>query len=247
MLPTTDGYAWHPMTADPSNATPVPEPIAISPFKRQLPNILTSARMGMVIAFAAVLELMPSLDADPGRAPTAWLIAAAAIFTIAALTDALDGYLARRWRVISRYGRIMDPLADKLLVLTAFVYLASPIFQFGTGGLGTGDDASNAFMASRVAPWMVAVILGRELAVTSLRGLLESEGADASANAAGKAKMVLQSVCVPVVLVLVATASTNPGDWAGYVISGLVWATVAATAASAWPYIRAAVRHTRAA
>ncbi len=237
------------MATDTHTATRPPDLAAISPLKRQLPNILTSARMGMVVAFAAVLEAMPRLS--PSSAPAqaqaqaqagsvnTWLIAAAAVFVAAALTDALDGYLARRWQVVSRFGRIMDPLADKLLVLTAFVYLASPAFSVGAG--------DGTFIASRVAPWMVAVILGRELAVTSLRGLLESEGADASANAAGKAKMVLQSVCVPAVLVLIATTAVEPGTWAGRVISTLVWATVLATAASAWPYIRAAIRHTRAA
>lgn len=227
------------MATDTHTAKRPHDSTAVSPLKRQLPNILTSARVGMVVAFAAVLEAMPTLEPGSAESPNLRLIAAAAIFVVAALTDALDGHLARRWQVISRFGRIMDPLADKLLVLTAFVYLASPAFLVGTG--------DGAFAASRVTPWMVAVILGRELAVTSLRGLLESEGADASANAAGKAKMVLQSVCVPAVLVLIATTAVEPGTWAGRAISGLVWATVLATAASAWPYIRAAIRHTRAA
>ena len=234
----------------------------LAPFALRLPPNTRFGRGAAMRVAAEVAALGPPLifvhGGDPVRSAdlrgaldaagvTLQTVACSTEPTLDMLTDALDGYLARRWRVISRYGRIMDPLADKLLVLTAFVYLASPIFLLGAGELGTGDDASDAFMASRVAPWMVAVILGRELAVTSLRGLLESEGADASANAAGKAKMGLQAVCVPVVRVRVATASTNPGDWAGYVSSGLAWATVAATAASAWPYIRAAVRHTRAA
>ena len=218
------------MSTEAPNPISTPDQPAASPLKRQLPNIITSIRMLMVVAFAALLEATPS---GPNGPDAAALLAAAGLFVVAALSDALDGHLARRWNVISRFGRIMDPLADKLLVLTAFMYLASPLFEV------------DGMMLSRVAPWMVAVILGRELAVTSLRGMLEADGVDASASTAGKLKMVLQSICIPGVLVLVATTDAGQGTPAGIAIVALVWGTVFATAASAWPYIRAAVRHTR--
>lgn len=223
-----------------------------SSFKRQVPNILTAARVGMVIAFALVLETArePYLFTEQtdwlGRFTLAGqahrsLLWAAGLFALAALTDALDGHLARRWNAISRFGRVMDPLADKLLVLTAFVYLASPIFQVPQ----TIDGRWAPLTLTRVEPWMVAVILGRELLVTSLRGLLESEGADASANWAGKAKMILQSLAVPTILLTVALAPVGRGTPAGDGLTLLAWTTTLVTALSAWPYIAAALSHAR--
>ncbi|MEO0716248.1 MAG: CDP-alcohol phosphatidyltransferase family protein, partial [Planctomycetota bacterium] len=134
------------MSTEAPNPISTPDQPAASPLKRQLPNIITSIRMLMVVAFAALLEATPS---GPDGPDAAALLAAAGLFVVAALSDALDGHLARRWNVISRFGRIMDPLADKLLVLTAFMYLASPLFEV------------DGMMLSRVAPWIVAVILGR--------------------------------------------------------------------------------------
>ena len=155
------------------------------------------------------------------------------MFLVAAATDAVDGYLARRWNVVSVFGRIMDPFADKLLVIEAFVYLAGPGFRSGSVHL------------SRVEPWMVAVILARELRVTSIRAAFESQGVSFAASWSGKWKMILQSVCVPVVLLLinyVQAPFASELTWSHRVIQMMVYATVAVTAWSALPYIVRAIR-----
>lgn len=222
--------------------------------KRHLPNALTLARLGMAVAFVITLSGTTWTDErypGTGERQSTWLIAAAALFVIAAITDALDGILARRWNVVSVFGRVMDPFADKLLVLGAFVLLAGPAFSFA------------GIQVSGVQPWMVVVILGRELLVTSLRGAVEARGVDFSATTSGKLKMVLQSVCVPLVLVILALA--DPAQLASEGISArfalaelltaspgravillIVWLTVLITAWSGVPYIIRAWRAMRA-
>lgn len=151
------------------------------------------------------------------------LLAACACFVLAAITDALDGMLARKWNAITRFGRVMDPLADKVLVMGSLILLAGPTFDHAAGFTG----------------WMVIVILTRELLVTSLRGMLESEGVDASANWSGKIKMILQSVSIPLILLLVMAREAHPDRrWLlGLGINSLAWLTTFVTALSAGPYI----------
>jgi len=215
----------------PGDATDPNQPVPTAPatgWRAATPNAITAARLVLAAAFVVLLSLPV---ARPGAA--APLLAATAIFVVAALSDALDGYLARRWRAVSRFGRVMDPFADKILVLSAFVLLAGPAFSIASDG--------NRVQASGVLPWMVAVILARELLVTSLRGLLESSGQDASAQLAGKLKMIFQSLAVPIVLVTLAFDAA--GDRAGW-LWVLNLAVVAVTALSAAPYLAAALRPT---
>ncbi|MCC6678226.1 MAG: CDP-diacylglycerol--glycerol-3-phosphate 3-phosphatidyltransferase [Phycisphaerales bacterium] len=220
-----------------------------SSWQRRLPNLLTTARIVLAGAFFVVLAMSrPALfdeDVPLGeRLGLGWkvnggLIGAAVVFVLAALTDFLDGILARRWGVVSKFGRVMDPFADKLLVLGAFIMLAGPGFTW------TFTDGSTMSF-TRVAPWMAVVILARELLVTSLRGVLESQGVDFSATMTGKLKMVLQSVAVPVILVVVSFATPWPGTWAAWLLDGLVWATVAVSVLSGVPYVQRAVAAFRA-
>ncbi len=215
----------------------MPEPQAHPPsrLRPHIPNALTIARIVLAVAFFAVLTPW-SYQSSPlfeGKSPDFTLLAAAAIFILAALTDALDGYLARRWRVVSVFGRIMDPFADKLLVIGAFVFLAGP----GFAGV------------SAVHPWMVALILARELLITSIRGVMESQGVSFAASLSGKLKMILQSICIPAVLVLLnvpAPHGEGAGGWAHTAITVLVWCTVLVTAWSGIPYILRAVKAARA-
>jgi len=203
-----------------------PEP-RVGPTLASIPNALTLARVAMTVAFVALLSAYRLAESSD------WIpLLAAILFAFAAATDALDGYLARRWRVVSVFGRIMDPLADKVLVLGAFVLLAGPAF------------AQEGRQVSGVLPWMAVVILARELLVTSLRSVLEARGVDFSAKAAGKWKMILQSLAVPAILLLVALADPEAlaVGWARWTVDLLVWITVAATAISAWPYVAAARR-----
>lgn len=135
-----------------------------------LPNSLSLVRIGA----APVLVLMLL---SPGRALSA---AAAALFALVCLTDWLDGYLARRMGIITPLGKFLDPLADKLLITTAFIMLIP---------LG------------RVPAWAVALIIGREMAVTGLRAIASNMGVVIAASRLGKFKTLSQIVSlVPLML-----------------------------------------------
>lgn len=204
-------------------------------WKRRLPNRLTGARLALAGVFFILLSAAP---AAPGRW---WVPALAALlFVVAALTDALDGFLARRWDAASQFGRIMDPFADKVLVLGAFVMLASPLFVAATDRPGGGAAVVSL---SGVAPWMVVVMLSRELLVTSLRGLVESRGGDFSASASGKVKMVAQSIAAPLLLVLVSIDLRRDGVGGDLRVACtlIAWAVTLITAWSAVPYVARAM------
>jgi CDP-diacylglycerol--glycerol-3-phosphate 3-phosphatidyltransferase len=132
---------------------------------KNLPNLLTVGRM---LAIPVVMILL----CFPG--PLASFLGAVC-FAAAGATDILDGFLARRHRLVSRFGKFMDPLADKLLVTAALIMLIP---------LG------------RVEAWMAFVIIGRELAVTGLRALAAAEGIILAPDRWGKAKTFLQMVAV---------------------------------------------------
>ncbi len=227
------------MTSPPPNAAAP----AIPAWKRSLPNALTIARVGLALAFFGCLvgyryDRSPVLNGDPD-----WvLLAAAAVFVLAAITDALDGHLARKWGVVSLFGRVMDPFADKLLVLGGFVCLAGAMFTIE-------GPQRQVVQVSAVQPVMAVVVLARELLITSLRGAFESRGVSFAATASGKWKMILQSVCIPLVLVVLGTTPvvriTEAGIervGAGSVIQAVVWATVIVTVWSGIPYVLRAIR-----
>ncbi len=162
-----------------------------------------------------------------------WGNIAIVLFCAAALTDALDGYLARKWKVESVFGRIMDPFCDKVLILGAFIYLAGPRFVVKEWV----EDESFYTMATAVYPWMVVVILARELLVTGIRGVLESMGLSGASNWSGKIKMILQSIIVPIVLFLVINFKTHETPWAMWACHIMVYATLIVTAYSGLPYV----------
>jgi len=192
--------------------------------RAEIPNLITILRLFLAAAFFALLEVY-RYPAGPLWAGNAALL----FFILAAVTDALDGYLARRWNVISTFGRIMDPFCDKVLVLGAFIYLAGPRFTVASGGVHD--------QVSAVDPWMVVVILARELLVTGVRGVLESMGVRFGSLALGKAKMILQSIAIPIVMALVINFGANAGSWSRTIIEILVWITVIVSVASGWPYV----------
>ncbi|MBX3405183.1 MAG: CDP-diacylglycerol--glycerol-3-phosphate 3-phosphatidyltransferase [Phycisphaeraceae bacterium] len=235
-MPPTEGHPGRAPVAGPDHP-------AAGWVYRSLPNLLTTSRVLLAVVFFVLLSwYRHRASVAPGREGSVltgadWLLLwAAAVFGVAAITDALDGYFARRWQQVSVFGRIMDPFADKLLVVGAFVFLAGP---------GFSTDGRPAEQISGVYPWMVVVVLGRELLVTSIRAAFEGAGVSFGASLSGKLKMVLQSVCVPAVLVLIALA--DPGESPHHVaeparlgrvlIDTIVWATMAATVWSGLPYI----------
>lgn len=196
--------------------------------KKRLPNLVTVARLGLAVLFLAILATYQYPEASPAR-----LIWATIVFVIAISTDALDGYLARRWSAVSVFGRVMDPLCDKILVLGSLIMLAGPNFAT-VQAVGGGERLVSV---SGIAPWMVVVVLWRELLVTGLRSLAESRGLDFSAGVSGKLKMIVQSAVVPIVMLLIALADPVEQRWSLLVRDGLVWLMVIVTVLSAVPYL----------
>lgn len=137
-----------------------------------LPNFITGTRLLLAFGLFALIA-----------AGEFW-ITSALLFILAASTDALDGYFARRNGQITVLGRILDPFVDKVIVCGSFVCLLE----------------HQASPDSGVRAWMVIIIIGREMFVSSLRGILEKEGKDFSASFSGKLKMTLQCVAVSVSL-----------------------------------------------
>jgi len=129
------------------------------------PNTLTLYR---IIAIPAIVVLL----LFPNRLCT---FIAAVVFSAAAITDYLDGYLARRMGLVSNLGKIMDPVADKLLVSSSFIMLASYLW---------------------VPAWMVCIIVGREIAVTGLRNIMAENRRDVSASVLGKYKTGFQIAAI---------------------------------------------------
>jgi CDP-diacylglycerol--glycerol-3-phosphate 3-phosphatidyltransferase len=192
-----------------------------------LPNQITLLRLILSIIFFVCLA---QFDARVAKPHYATLDVAYILFVIAALTDILDGYLARKYKQITSFGRIIDPVVDKVLVMGAYAFLA------GEGFVSAGGNK-----LSDVSAWMLVVILGRELLVTSLRGVSEASGKSFGANVYGKAKMLLQSITVVWVLATVAHPVTADSGQLWRFLTAcrpvLVYLTVAVTFLSMIPYI----------
>ena len=185
-----------------------------------LPNQITFGRLILAIAFFALLSQYTQRAPNP-----ALLDAAAALFIIAALTDFLDGYLARKWRQVTTLGRVLDPLVDKVLVCGAFILFAGPSF--------VNEAGENV---TEVRAWMVVVIVGRELLVTGLRGFNESIGQSFGASLYGKIKMWMQSIAAPTILFIIAHEDAVGSSSAGLKRT-LAWLTTIVTALSMVQYL----------
>ena len=132
------------------------------PSKKDLPNLITAGRL----LLTALLALMLMCEQSKSMGFFCWLL-----FSFAAATDWVDGYLARRFEAVSTLGKLLDPLADKLLVSTALVMLIP---------LG------------RLPAWVALLILSREMFITGLRGAASSEGIVVAASNLGKIKSITQ-------------------------------------------------------
>ena len=164
-----------------------------------IPNALTLLRVALIPAFIVFLML-------------GYSYVAAGIFVAASLTDALDGYLARKLKQVTNFGKLMDPLADKLLVVSALVCLTA-----------LGD----------IAAWMVIVILAREFMITGLRSLAAAEGVVMPAYMSGKLKTSAQMVAIILLLL-----KNWPFSYLGLPVDRvMLWIAVALTAYSGVEYI----------
>lgn len=166
-------------------------------FPVNVPNVLTVFRILLVpVLVVALLDETPNGD-----------LLAAIVFAVASLTDLLDGWLARTRNAVTTFGKLMDPIADKLLIVAALVALVS---------------------LDRLAAWVAMVIIAREFAVTAMRMAAGAQGVVIEASMFGKAKTVLQ---IAAVLALIAV-----GDTGALWVDLLVYVTVAVTVLSGVDY-----------
>ena len=204
---------------------------------RHVPNLLTGARLVLAAVFFALLGFYQYEGRGQGLLNVAFII-----YCVALVTDFLDGYLARLWKVEGAFGRVVDPFVDKVLVIGSFIFFAGKNFI-----IPSPPGKYVVYTITGVAPWMVVVILARELLVTSFRGLGEGTGQNFGAAFSGKVKMAVQSVTILVVLVYVnyfaiATRRGTPGEWYFHRFRDVcVWITVAVTVLSGFAYVRRAL------
>jgi CDP-diacylglycerol--glycerol-3-phosphate 3-phosphatidyltransferase len=174
-----------------------------------LPNALTIVRIFLVPLLVVVLLTQGAQREMFGIAKE---LIAAAIFGIASITDWLDGYLARRRRQVTWLGQVLDPIADKLLTSAAFISLV----QLG------------------LAPaWMVALIIGREFAITGLRSLAYTKGITIPASRLGKIKMASQ-----VTAILLLILGWRPMPWLAPIGYAALWVVMLTAVISAADYYR---------
>jgi CDP-diacylglycerol--glycerol-3-phosphate 3-phosphatidyltransferase len=185
------------------------------------PNQLTILRLILAVILFAVI---------------AWenYLVGMVLFIIAGTTDWLDGWYARRYGQVTTLGRILDPFADKVVVCGTFIFLVAVPAMLDTP-LG-------------LRPWMVVVIVGREILVTALRSFFEERGSDFSAKWSGKLKMVLQ--CIAAGAALYYLSYSDPvkmaPDWVRWTVISSTWLAVILTVYSGVVYVVAAIRLVRA-
>ena len=143
-------------------------------------------------------------------------------FLIAASTDWIDGWWARKFNQVTKLGRILDPFVDKIIICGAMIAL-----------VGVAN--------SPLRPWMATIVVGRELLVTSLRGMIEGQGGDFSAKWMGKWKMVLQ--CASVVGVLWQLMYTTPSSYLVWTTLFLVYGAILLTILSGLEYVFLVIRN----
>lgn len=145
-----------------------------------------------------------------------YYLSAAVALVVAALTDWFDGYLARLLGVASALGRQLDPLVDKVIVAGCFIFLVAVPADTG------------------LYPWMVTVVIARELVVQTLRSLIEGRGEPFGAKMAGKLKTTFQFLALIAILLCLAWDLTEPWRWGR---DALIWLAVALTIYSGWGYV----------
>lgn len=196
--------------------------------RRHIPNLLTTSRFVMAVAFFIIVGFY-----NPAR-PAAWpvLDVAFVVFIVGVCTDMVDGYLARRLGHLTAFGRIADPFVDKIFVCGALAYFIGDAFLVPDAGGGLRN-------LSGWQPWMVVLILARELLVTGMRSFSESHSIPFAATLSGKVKMILQCAAISWCLVYVAHWASGPA-WTTIVRDVLIWGTTLFTGLSGLVYIKRA-------
>ena len=192
-----------------------PNPATSSVFN--IPNQLTCLRLLLAVVVFCLM-------------PFGHYTACMVLFIVAAGTDWLDGWYARKYGLVTVLGRILDPFADKVIICGTFIYLIA--------------EPQMAAIPFGLRAWMVVVIVARELLVTVLRGLIEQRGGDFSAKMAGKLKMVFQCVAAAAAL-LTLSFSGEPPAGVLWTFIGSLWTAVFLTVYSGVVYVVAAVKSVR--
>jgi CDP-diacylglycerol--glycerol-3-phosphate 3-phosphatidyltransferase len=205
--------------SSPQAKPPAADKTAASDRVLTVPNQLTLARVLLTIVLFVLIDYELYL-------------ASLIVFIIAASTDWIDGYWARKYGQVTVLGRIFDPFADKLIICGTFIYLAT-IDQSG------------------ITAWMAVLVVGRELLVTAMRGHFETHGIDFSASQAGKWKMLFQCIAAGMSLAYleyhtaIAEHNAQWADWASTSLIVAVWVAIASTIYSGMGYIGAAIKLVR--
>ncbi|MDC3255804.1 MAG: CDP-diacylglycerol--glycerol-3-phosphate 3-phosphatidyltransferase [Mariniblastus sp.] len=182
-----------------------------------VPNKISAARLVLAVVFFILL-------------PLNFYWAGLVVFVIAAGTDWVDGWYARKYDMVTKLGRVLDPFCDKILICGAYILLAV-------------EMEADFPWYGKIAGWMAVVVVGRELLVTVLRSMIEGAGGDFSAKMAGKLKMGFQCVAVGACLVGLALLSPEGESlpmWLEITIVGSVWLSVISTVHSGLLYVKAA-------
>jgi CDP-diacylglycerol--glycerol-3-phosphate 3-phosphatidyltransferase len=171
---------------------------------KYVPNALTLGRLVLTVVFLAMILYTPESGEEKS---SNYLLVAFILFVVTGLTDIVDGKVARMFDVTSKFGRIVDPLADKFLVCGAFICFAI-VGQPTLTNLGWPENIMRLFY------WgTAAIIITRELMVTIIRHIAESRGINFAATVSGKLKMFFQSFSIGMVMVKWAYVSREWGDW----------------------------------
>ena len=226
--------------ADASNATQTNRPAVLN-----TPNLITLTRFALSIVVFALMS-------------HSYFYAAFWVFVIAASTDWVDGYVARRTSQVTQLGRILDPFCDKIIICGAYILIAIETAKLSAvedGLLGDGmrlavlADLESAGISIDlhwflITGWMAVVVVGRELLVTMLRGYIEQHGGDFSANRAGKLKMVFQCIAVGGCLLVFALQNSTEtfAVVIGWITAVAVWVAIVSTIYSGTIYIFAATK-----
>lgn len=197
-----------------------------------VPNKISAARLVLAVGVFAFLE-------------AGFYQVALVLFLVAAGTDWMDGWYARKYDQVTKLGRILDPFCDKILICGTYLLLA----------LEMSNQCPAFPWYARVMGWMAIVVVGRELLVTVIRSMVEGSGGDFSANMAGKLKMWFQ--CIAVVSCLLAliynssaevsalantSASTSVPAWIWYTMIVFIWLSLWSTVQSGWNYVQIAAK-----
>ena len=196
-----------------------------------VPNVLSAIRLVMALVVVAAI-------------PSGWLRLGFVLFVIAAATDWIDGWWARRFDQVTQLGRILDPFCDKMIVCGAYICLAVEMRDFPWYASITG--------------WMAVVVMGREMLVTALRSFIEQAGGDFSAKFVAKVKMLLQCIAIGAAFVALIARHDSIGSdgllpepteavpvWILVVLGLASWSALLTTLWSGAEYVGAAAKFLR--